>query len=317
MPTRRSFALVGLPALVVVATATVQLVVAADLPDPVATHFGPDGTADGFASPTALLLLVLGLQVALWGILSGIVAAAGRQVVGGRGIHALPAGTLAFVGALVVASLWPQRGVEDAAGTSLDWTMVGAAVVVAAVVGVAAVLAAPPPVPAPVATAAPPSGAPRTRLDDVDPTWRGSTRVGRALPIVLGTVTAVLLVVTWFAGPLLLPVLVVVVGLLVANLHFTVVVDPDGVAVRGVLGVPRTRVDLDTITQATVEDVRPMAYGGWGWRLASGRTAVLTSAGPGLVVHRTDDTRLVVTLQDPDGAAGHLNALLDRRAHAR
>jgi glutamine cyclotransferase len=89
------------------------------------------------------------------------------------------------------------------------------------------------------------------------------------------------------------------------------------VAVRGVLGWPRTQVPLTTITHADVEDVHPMAYGGWGWRMRTDRTAIVTSSGPGLVVHRSDGASLVVTVDGADEAAGVVNRLVDRREAAR
>lgn len=92
-----------------------------------------------------------------------------------------------------------------------------------------------------------------------------------------------------------------------------VVVDRTGLLVRaGLLGWPRKRVPLDEIVRATATTIRPREWGGWGYRVTPGRSALVLRAGPGLVVDLVDGRRFAVTVDDPETPAGLLNALRER-----
>jgi len=89
----------------------------------------------------------------------------------------------------------------------------------------------------------------------------------------------------------------------------TVAVGPGGLKVRfGPLGWPRVRVPIDVVEQVEVEDVEPMAYGGWGYRVMPGVRAVVIRRGPGLRIRRAGGADLVVTVDDAATAAGVLAA---------
>jgi hypothetical protein len=92
----------------------------------------------------------------------------------------------------------------------------------------------------------------------------------------------------------------------------TVAVGPTGLKVRfGPLGWPVIRVPLDAVEDVSVEDVEPLAHGGWGYRVTPGVRAVVIRRGVGLRVTRTGRPDLVVTIDDEARAAGVLVAHLE------
>ncbi len=88
------------------------------------------------------------------------------------------------------------------------------------------------------------------------------------------------------------------------------------VAKRGVvvslgwLGVPSWTVPMNTIERAEVEQVNPMAYGGWGYRLRPGVKAIVTRGGESLRLVRSDKADLVLTVDDAATGAGVINSML-------
>lgn len=317
---RRWLALAVVPSLLVVATAAAVVAMRPHLPDPVAVHFGPDGRADGFRSTGDLVLMAVGIQAVTAAVMSAIVASAGRHPIGGRALLGLPAAVVGFVGGVAVGSVLGQRGLETATTATLAGWVLPAAFVVAGTAGAVAALVGPRPAVVAPAVGGAPAHAPRTDLGGGAGVWRGTTRSSPALAMLAALVLVPGLAATWAGGGatgLVLPLLLLPLLAVAASARFSVVIGPTGVRVRGVMGWPRTHVPLDVVSGASVEDVRPMAYGGWGWRLRQGRTAVITSAGPGLVVTRSDGMALVVTLDDAEEAAGVVNGLVDRREAAR
>ena len=78
----------------------------------------------------------------------------------------------------------------------------------------------------------------------------------------------------------------------------------------GWLGVPTWIVPMSAISRAEVEQVAPMAYGGWGYRLRPGVRAVVTRGGESLRLVREGKADLVLTVDDAPTGAGLLNSML-------
>lgn len=311
---RRRLALLGVPGIVVVVTLLGLVAIAGDLPDPVATHFGTDGVADGFTSAAGIIPAFVGMQVVLWGLLAALVGG-GREphVAGGRALPALPAGMVGFLGALAAVTLWPQRGLADASQVTLDASTVVVALTAGAVAWLLAGLVAPPMAAPDTTTVAPPADRPRVALDGAA-VWQERTPTGRALPYTAAVIAALSIGLWWLAGAVVGVLTLLPIVAIVASTRFDVTIGPGGVVVRGILGFPRTHIPLEVIRDADVEAVQPfLQYGGWGWRHRSDRTAVVTVRGPGLLVTRTDGAQLIVSLDDATRAAGVLNRLLDQR----
>ena len=103
-------------------------------------------------------------------------------------------------------------------------------------------------------------------------------------------------------------------GLVAQFAVIRVVADSTGLQVAyGPFKFPRTRVTIDRIARASAIDVRPMRWGGWGYRgsLTVGRrAAVVVRGGPGLRLDLTNGKVFVVTIDDPQRAADVLNAAI-------
>ncbi|WP_328471617.1 DUF1648 domain-containing protein [Actinoplanes sp. NBC_00393] len=138
------------------------------------------------------------------------------------------------------------------------------------------------------------------------PMLAGVTLVSAAVVAVLAVTTESML---W---------LVAVVPLL-AGLTFgriRVSVDRRGLRlVAGLIGVPIKQIPLTDIAGAETAEIVPTEWGGWGYRVMPGRTALVLRGGPGLVLQLRDGRRFAVTLDDPRTPAALLTALL-ARAHS-
>lgn len=67
---------------------------------------------------------------------------------------------------------------------------------------------------------------------------------------------------------------------------------------------------MSAISQAEVETVAPMSYGGWGYRLRPGVRAIVTRGGAGLRLVRDGKADLVLTVDDAPTGAGLINSML-------
>ncbi|TDC53772.1 DUF1648 domain-containing protein [Jiangella ureilytica] len=289
-----------------------------ELPARVATHWGLDGTADGFSRASTVPWMVGGFAAAfaLAGLALVLAVRADGTVT--RVVAATTAGTTAFVTALVVGLTEPQRGLADAAGAPLR----GGAVLAAAAIGVAVAVLAALLVPRWHARGGElPADAPRLAVGvEERVVWTRSVASG-SLPVVVLVagvgVTAVVAVVgrQWWV----LALSAVMVLLAAAMFSITVTVDERGLTVRGRFGRPRMHTSLDRIERAGTVTVRPVRdFGGWGYRVSAmgplrGTRGYVLRGGEALLVERTDGVRTVVTVDDAATAAGLLNGLLERR----
>jgi hypothetical protein len=66
------------------------------------------------------------------------------------------------------------------------------------------------------------------------------------------------------------------------------------------------------VVEAHAVRIRPLQWGGWGFRVIPARTGPIVRKGPGLVLVLTDGRRLGITLDDPVTPAGLINTQLDR-----
>lgn len=283
------------------------------LPDPVASHWGAGGVADGFTSLDAYVATLA--VVALLGTAAGVLTTlwGGRAASTRRVGAALTVWFGAFVGAVLVGSLAPQRGLADAHDAPLWSVPLGVCVLVAFALAALAALAVRPDPPQP-ATGPVADDAARVALAPGErAAWVGRASGGPMAGIVAGT--CVLLVGTGLVTRqwVLLVVAVLLVVLLGAFTAFTVRVDATGLTVRSVAGLPRTHLAADEIDRADVVTVRALRdFGGYGWRLGrEGRTGVVLRSGEALEVRSTGGRRFVVTVDDAIDAAALLNTVAD------
>lgn len=133
----------------------------------------------------------------------------------------------------------------------------------------------------------------------------------------------------WLALIAVIPVALALVvtptlaGLMVAIAIFIVIfafvrvdANENGVAISlGPIGRPRRKIAIDRLTGAGAFEVRPMAYGGWGWRIRPGRRAYIIRGGPAIRIERANGVAVIVTVDDAAQGAAVIESLARARRY--
>jgi hypothetical protein len=82
--------------------------------------------------------------------------------------------------------------------------------------------------------------------------------------------------------------------------------------VSSLFRLPIKQVALTEVASARSESIRPLEWGGWGYRIMPGRSAVVLTSGPAIVVERHNGTLFAVTVPQPDLPAALLTTLAAR-----
>lgn len=298
----RRFALLVVPALMLVLLGSLFATAWSDLPDPMAVHWAINGEPDG-SFPRLIALGFLAVVImAVW-----VAAYQAIRRAPGEGPSFLAG--LYGIGALLLAVAWTMiqanRGNEDwTTADEVGLLNILAALVVALAAGAAGWFLS-------GGRKAQPSVDPRTlpRIDVVAPentVWSG--RGFGKLTTAMGIAVIAAGAVAWgWSG-----VGLAVVGLIV--LVFSAVRVTVG-GERLVVGLgwwsyPSWRIPLSSVVRAEVERVNPMAYGGWGYRIRPGVRAIVVRAGDAVRIVRDDGADLVYTVDDAERGAGLINAIL-------
>jgi hypothetical protein len=299
----------GATALVWLPTAVLLITWAAwsgRLPARIATHWDAAGRPDGFSSSTAFCAGLLAVA-ALAGIAAVAVAARAAFVRGPLAATGAVAGGAAGIW-LATATAASAGGPEARLGWPFLWFAAGLAwgAVVWAVAGRAGY------------RTVPGDRGAATEAMVLAPGERAGFSTTLRSPMILAATGAAAVLVAALAATVttaLWPVLAVPLlgGLVLGEVRVTA--DRRGLRLTtGVLGVPVKRIPLADITAATAGHIDPMSWGGWGYRVTPGRSALVLRAGPGLVVDLRDGRRFAVTMDDPQTPAALLNALRARAA---
>jgi hypothetical protein len=305
MTNRQKWTVTLIPAVLLAAIVLPVALASSDLPDSIATHWGLGGTPNGHMSPSVLVLLVGGIFVSAWLAVWG---ASRRMPFEARSFIA----GLAGIGGLLAAIQWIavdlNRGIADwvdaGAFNVLHLVLVFAAAIGGGLIGwlLAGSSVA-------ISRDAGQQTGPMLHLDPgTSAVWSGRGR-GTVL-IVIGTTLLFAAVAVWGVASLVL--LVVALFVMVFSEVRATVSDNGVVVSLGWLGIPSWVVPLDTVTNAEVEDVSPMSYGGWGYRIRPGVRGVIVRGGPSLRLRRKDRPDLVLTVDDAERGAGLVNALIAR-----
>lgn len=285
-----------------------------ELPDPVASHWGSDGV-DGFSSLGGLVgplvAAIAAFSVAMWAVGHW----RGQQAMTRRWVNAMAVWFAAFLGGILLGTVWIQRGLQDAAdvggvGSVLVLTLLGSTVA-AALVGWATPGDAPAPTSAPI-----PADAPQLPVADGEQvTW--VREVGqRATALLLAVSLGSLILVGALSDEWLITgaMALLLFPLVIAFVRWTVIVDRHGLTARSMLRFPRLRIPLDEVERAEVVTVNALGdFGGWGLRTGlDGRVGVVLRSGPAIQVHRTAGRVTVVTVDDAETAVALLNGLAAR-----
>lgn len=105
------------------------------------------------------------------------------------------------------------------------------------------------------------------------------------------------------------------VGMSVLALYLAtirVVAGPRGLSVGfGPWGWPARNIGIERLRAVGVEEINPMKYGGWGYRVRPDATRIIVSRGPALVVELDNGQSFGVTMPDAGVAAKVLLSWLD------
>ena len=113
------------------------------------------------------------------------------------------------------------------------------------------------------------------------------------------------------------PLLVLAIGFASAlwSSRAAVEVHDDALLVRFGPGWPTRRIPWDRVHSVDVIDVRPMQWGGWGYRVLAARhaQALVLRAGPGLRLKLAGDRVFVVTVDDAKRGLEAIRAVLETK----
>ncbi|MFI0777114.1 DUF1648 domain-containing protein [Streptomyces sp. NPDC021212] len=309
----RRAGVVALPFVLAWAAVLVAFAVLRDrLPDRLAIHFSSGGQADGFTGLGAFLPVITAALL-LPGLLMAVTAHHSRTGPGTwRILVAAGCGTAAMLAYVFITTLGANAGAGRATEVTLPlWHLAVSLAVAGAVGGAGWLLAGRGAAPADE----PPDEAagPRLPLAKGEPAvWTRS--VGSRVLAVVGGGTALLGVVLTVVTDVPAEAALIVVGLIsVALSQCRVTVDRRGLSVAPWFAPrPRMRIPLERIANATSREARALTLGGWGYRIQSGRSALVLRSGDALFLRLTTGKEFVVTVDDAATAAALLNTLVER-----
>lgn len=318
----RTIARVGLgvvlPTVILFAGYLPYLLLRDRLADRVATHFDIGGTPDG-SMTVAGLLITTSLMMCL-----GIALCVGVALSGRRHLSPMVQPLAGFMGAFIAAigsgilgsTVLAQRDVADWTEAGAPWWMlvwaIGGGLLVGAIAAhLAADLATPhsehgSTEPLPTMGLRPTENAMWTQ--SMHTRWLQC--LGAAM--IVGGAMAGFVSRWWIA---LSPIFIGAAVLALATVRVSV--DRRGLRVfYGPFSWPRTTVSLGRVEEASVIDVRPREWGGWGYRgslTLMKRAAVVQRAGPGIRLDLSGGKVFVVTVDDPAEPVALINSELARQ----
>jgi MFS family permease len=300
----------GIPALALLATIIWSLTILGELPDPVASHFGADGRADGFSSPLTLILSLTVLGVLLLGLFAAIARSGFTSGVSARVMAGIGAGSVILLAALLALMLDAQRGLADAATATLGGRLPLAFGIAAAGGLLVALLARP------VIAEAPQLDRTEIPLSDTSrAVWFGSARVSGWILVIFAAGAVVLLMAAVYValeGRYLLAAILAVAFLPAILLTgVRVRVDAHGIHWRLLPGFPGATIPYSSVKDVSVVDMRPGDWGGWGWRFGPHGQALFFRSGEGLRIERTRGAAFHVSVDDASRGAALIRAYLD------
>jgi hypothetical protein len=159
--------------------------------------------------------------------------------------------------------------------------------------------AVPLPTPQPAATVFSPSE-PRAWLQTVTVSlfvWQsGGILAGAAALLLLNTREGSTGENLWSAVVLLLTLLPVL-----AFVRLRISVDSHGLkVVTALLGLSLKTIPLTEIESVHIDALEPLRWGGWGYRIVPGRSAIILRTGPGIVVTLNNGKQFAVSLENPE-----------------
>ncbi|MFC7535163.1 DUF1648 domain-containing protein [Actinoplanes sp. GCM10030250] len=272
------------------------------LPDRIATHWNGTGAADQFSNTTGFWVTMLIIGIAAAGLATGAVILAKPAPA-----HFLVVASGAVTGA--TAGIWVSTAtttLADPIDARLGWHFLYFVLGMAWGAVIWATAGRLPHTIPPVTAAVDPL--------DLGPTERAAYSTTLRAPVItiaMAVTAAVAAVLALTIDPSMWLILIVPALAALTFGRIRVTVDRRGLrVVAGLLGVTIKHIPLAEIASAGAEQINPVEWGGWGYRITvSGRSALVLRSGPGLVVHQRDGRSFAVTLDHPETPAALLTAL--------
>ena len=279
------------------------------LPSELPTHWGGSGPADAVTAATVFFgwLIAIATVAALAGSILILVPL--RGVWTQRAIGAVCAAVGAIVLSMWLGSAASSIGVNDPYTVELGaWVLLA---FIAPAYGLLPLVLLPHGTAPPVA-AQNTTPVTRTALDPTQPAAWSRAISSRlfvfvtAFVLVLGVALFAPLLATQGWGTIgwaMIPYAGAVV-LVAAFCSFRVTADRRGLRVTSTLfGIPLKRIPPESIATVEAAELDPLQWGGWGYRIMPGRSAIILRKGPGLVITQTNNKQFAITLDHPDEPA--------------
>lgn len=149
--------------------------------------------------------------------------------------------------------------------------------------------------------------------------WFTTLRVPMLMTLAAGTVLAAIVVAVVLvpreviAAPAVTVLLLLVAAVCLAFSRIRVSIDARGLrVVSSLFHFPIAHVALERVKSARAVDIKAREWGGWGYRIMPGRTAVVVSGTRGILVERDNGTHFAVTVPSPELPAALLTTLATR-----
>ena len=295
----RSWVTIWIIPFILIAASTVPLVSYWNrYPDPLAVHWGISGEPNG-TLPLWLYAIGMigGMLLAWYGLING--ARRGPDAPLTSLVYFI-IGLLAAVNAQVLSFNLDAATWEDA--RTLTAASFGGLLLAGLLVGWIGWLLA-------GGKGAVPEDVPMETVTTTATTWSG-----RAANLWIAMIAALPLALVFVLEPIWAVLMVAIAILLVIFAFVRVEASEGRISIAlGPIGLPKRKLSMDKVTGAGAVEVKPLAYGGWGWRMRSGRRAYIVRGGPAIRIERANGVAIVVTVDDaPTGAA-----VIDSLARAR
>ena len=289
-----------------VAVGLVPLVIGwSHMPDPVATHWGLDGVPNG-NMPLATVPLLVVFIVAIALLTTSLFRIEGRPTAEAFAMVGLLGGLGVVLMTSVVYLNWDVSSWEEA-GPFVWWHILGVLGGAAAGGFVGYSLGKRwYPIPGGEGqVVGPVMDIPEGEVVS----WVGSCSVRWPL-FILGPVAIVFLLMRgWWV---VMGLVFIVLALLFSRVFVSI--NDAGLDVRLGGGMRARRIALDDVQSALAIDLEPAAWGGWGWRVTSGASAIVLRRGDAIEVTFENGRRFAVTVDDAATGAALVNGLVARLA---
>lgn len=274
------------------------------VPDPMATHFDAAGNPDGFSSPATNIALITGMNTVV--IIAIAIALRFRFLTGinGRILTGSAAFTIVLLSVILLELFKSQSTLTDAADAHFPMSIMVMAFGFATVVGSSMALVPPPAPQKKPANIAEPSHA---VAEPEEYEWRSVETLHPGIQLIFAiTLIAMVGIALLTPGWISIGAGIIVAVMILATWGWRLRIDPQGFHYSGFLGFPRAVIPHAAIASVESKDLRPGEWGGWGWRLSGAGTGLITRAGSGLRITRTNGRILEVSIQDAATSANLL-----------